>query len=302
MDWNINSITWNPTSLDNGKVQLDVPTPNLTTLTLQAGLDNGSGGQVEIRPNIVLGAFQTWNDATGIDVFGTISGAGGIQKTGSGTLRLIANTNSYSGGTTIADGALEVSNNSAPGTANSIQLDNGTLRFASYSGPSIITVVLDRNLILGVDGGTIQTVRGDVTFHGLISGGGQLRLDPDSSRTSFTQSRYTFGDANTYTGGTVLGAVTVNITGTGQSLGTGGVTVKSDGVLALSAETNLAPGQKVALKTGGVLVLSSAAINPANIIDAERPAESFHSARILGARSIWRRSETGSSFSAPPEP
>ncbi len=292
LDWNIHSITWNATSLDNsGIARINVPALSTTTLTLQAGLNNGSGGQVEVYPNIVLGAFQIWNDTTtpppadtslrsGTFVFGTISGTGGIQKTGSGTLHLVANINSYAGGTTITGGALEVSSGDALGSAASIQIDNGTLRFASYGG-NALAVALAQNLVLGANGGTIQTRRGDVTLNGLISGGGQLRLDPDSSGNFFTQSRYSLARANTYTGGTVLGAVTVDLTGFSQSLGTGGVTVKSDGVLGLSAETNLAPGRKVALEEGGVLVLNNAAINPAHIIDSN-PANTTGGTLSLG--------------------
>ena len=290
LNWNIHSITWNATSLNNSSIaRINVPFQN-TTLTLHAGLSNGSGGQVEIYPNIVLGAFQTWGDTTtsladtslrpGTYIFGTISGVGGMQKTGGGTLRLLANTNSYAGGTVITGGAVEVSSGDALGTAASVQLDNGILRFASYQ-ETAVTVALPQNLVLGANGGTMETRRGDVTLNGLISGAGQLRFEPDSSRSSFTQSRYSLTRANTYTGGTVLGAVTVDLTGFSQSLGTGGVTVKSNGVLGLSAETNLAPGRKVALEAGGVLVLKSAAINPADIIDSN-PANTTGGTLSLG--------------------
>ena len=277
LDWNIRSVTWNATSLDSGRAQINGPGAG-TILTLQAGLTNGSGGRVEIYPDIVLGGLQIWNDTTtptnsffnspGTFISGTVSGAGGIQKTGVGTLRLNSNANTYGGGTVISGGVLEVPSAGAlGGMATALQIDNGTLRFAPFPLTQI-SVALAQNLVLGANGGTIQTRLGDVAFNGAISGAGQLRLDPDPTWGSFTQSRYTWSGTNSYAGGTVLGAVTVNITGASQSLGMGGVTVKSDGVLGLSAETNLAAGQKVALKTGGVLVLNNAAINPANIIDS----------------------------------
>ena len=279
LDWNIHSITWNPTSLDAGRVTLEAASPaTRTTLTLQAGLNNSSGGGVVIFPNIELGAFQTWSDTTtptvsifnspGTYVQGKISGVGGIMKTGSGTLWINSLTNNYSGGTVIAGGVLQVRGAEALGSpAAPIQFDGATLRFAPDALMQF-DVALAQNLVLGASGGTIQTRNGDVALNGSISGTGQLRLDPDPTWGSFTQSRYTWSGTNDYAGGTVIGAVTVNITGTNQSLGTGGVTVENDGVLALSAETNIAPGQKVALKTGGVFVLNSAAIDPANIIDA----------------------------------
>ncbi|MDR3401729.1 MAG: autotransporter-associated beta strand repeat-containing protein [Chthoniobacter sp.] len=284
LNWNVNSITWNATSLDSGAAEIY---SSSTTLTLQAGLNNNSGGQINVYPNIVLPAFQAWNDTTtqtsatggpGTVIYGAISGPGGIEKTGTGTLLLNSTANSFSGGLTITAGVVQGADGGALGTSTgSVQLNGGILRFV----PSSSTVTVNQNIVLNSGASSIQSRFGNVTFNGSISGSAALQLVPDSSIGSFRQSDYTWSGTNTYSGGTVLGAVSVSITGTSQSLGTGGVTVQDGGVLSLSAETNLAPGQKVALQTGGVVVLNNAAINPAHVIDSN-PANTTGGTLSLG--------------------
>ncbi|MGB8166778.1 MAG: autotransporter-associated beta strand repeat-containing protein, partial [Chthoniobacteraceae bacterium] len=277
-NWNIRSLTWNSTALDNGKAYINAPsTP--TVLTLQSGLSNASGGSVQIYPDVVLAAVQTWNDTNTVDsvfpdafgttVYGAISGVGGIQKIGPGTIRLASTSNTFQGGTTITQGILEARDSGSLGAASSVvQINGGTLRLASYP-LTAMDVGLDQPVVLGAAGGTIKTRYGATGFTGGISGSGELRLEADESWGTFLQSRYTVSGTNTYSGGTVLGAVTVNVSGAGQALGTGNVTLKDGAVLALKAESNLAAGKKVALQPGSALVLYSAAINPANVIESD---------------------------------
>lgn len=259
-NWNVNSIYLNSTFLDNGTGYIDTLVSTKTTLTIQGGLTNASGGVVYIYPNIVLGATQTWTDNgvpfPGPDtyVYGTVSGTGGLIKAGAGTLRLNSQSNTYSGGTSVNGGVLEVSSAGSLGSGP-VDISNATLRTGG---------TLTQNLTL--DPG-VATIQGSVTFASTISGSGQLNLQYNNS-VSFTQNRYTMSLANSYSGGTIVGAVTLNVIGTSQSLGTGGVTLQSGAVLCLSAESNLAPGQKVAMQLGSVLVMNNSSINPANIIDS----------------------------------
>lgn len=106
-----------------------------------------------------------------------------------------------------------------------------------------------------------------MNLNGTISGTGQLRLERDSAN-SWPASRFTLSGTNSHSGGTVLGAVTVNIAGTGQAFGTGEVSLQDGAVLRLNAETNLAPGRKVRMTPGSVFVLNSAGIDPAAVIDS----------------------------------
>jgi len=54
INWNVHSITWNSTSLDQGQTYINVPTPTQTVLTLQAGFSNVSGGIAHIYPDVAI--------------------------------------------------------------------------------------------------------------------------------------------------------------------------------------------------------------------------------------------------------
>lgn len=120
-----------------------------------------------------------------------ISGSGDVQQTGSGTIKLTAD-NTYSGGTTISSGTLQVGDGGTSGSLGSGNVtNNGTLAF---NRSDAITVA---NLITG--SGNLQQL-----------GSNTLTLTAD----------------NTYTGTTTIssnGTVQVGNGGTSGSLGTGAV-------------------------------------------------------------------------------
>ncbi len=78
--------------------------------------------------------FQPGTNRT-VKVSGVISGAGGVVKTQAGTL-VLSGANTYSGGTTLSNGTLEVTNVSGLGT-EAVQIDSGaTLKWAVPSTAS----------------------------------------------------------------------------------------------------------------------------------------------------------------------
>ena len=110
-------------------------------------------------------------------VASNIAGTGGITKAGAGTLTLSAD-NSYSGGTTIAAGTLQLGNGGSSGSILGNVADNGTLAFD----------------------------RGDtVTFPGVISGTGGL-AQIGLGTTILTAD-------STYSGGTTISAGTLAVNG-----------------------------------------------------------------------------------------
>ena len=269
LDWNVRSISWSATAADqNGLAFIEEPGVTNRVLTLQQGITNATA-RLTIYPDLVLGAFQTWQDngTTGLDrgivVSGVVSGGGGIQKTGSGKVSLSALTNTYSGGTRVNAGVLEVTAGNSLGTG-SVELDGGTLRFARFGGVSFTTAL--GALSVGAGGGTIEVQSATLMLSGPISGAGALRLAKDPSAISYYPNRFVMSGENSHAGGTTIDAVTVNVPGTARSLGTGGVTLQAGAVLGLNAEANLGTGSRVMLAPQTVLVLNDAAIDPRNVV------------------------------------
>ena len=117
-----------------------------------SGRNSGSGvfdlsypGGVEFAGNISLVANASIAVFGVTDIIsGPISGPGQLEKLGSGTLALVNSTNTYSGGTLITSGTLQLGTNGvtgwlAPQPAGVALIDNGTLSFSradtnSYNG------------------------------------------------------------------------------------------------------------------------------------------------------------------------
>jgi fibronectin-binding autotransporter adhesin len=137
-------------------------------LQIGAGGASGSIGSGSINDNGVLDFNRTGT----LTVSGAISGGGTVTNDGSGTV-ILANNNSYTGGTTVNAGTLQVGNGGSTGqiNANGTITNNSTLVFNS-TGTFFLSAAIN---------GTGQVIK---------QGSGLLKL---------------LG-ANTYTGGTTVAA------------------------------------------------------------------------------------------------
>ena len=182
--------------------------------------------------NSSTGTFNTNGNA--VTLSGVVSGSGVLVKNGSGTLSL-RGTNTYSGGTVINGGVINIVSDSNLGDpSGGIAMDNGTLQVSA-------DVSSNRNVILNSGGGSFDTNGSSLALNGILSGVGTL--------TKLGGGPLTLRGTNTYTGGTVINDGMVNIV-SDANLGdsTGSVTFNGG---MLQAGATLATSRNLTVLNGG---------------------------------------------------
>lgn len=171
----------------------------LTAAGMTAGSIEGAGNYFLGSKQLTVGGNNASTTVSGVVADGGASGGtgGSLVKTGTGTLTLTG-SNSYTGGTTIAAGTLQVGNGGTTGSLAGNVVNNGVLTIS----------------------------RSDtLTLPGDISGSGSLR-QIGSGTTILTGS-------SSYTGGTAITAGTLQI-GNGGTTGSIVGSVVNDAVLAFN--------------------------------------------------------------------
>ncbi|MEZ0255746.1 MAG: autotransporter-associated beta strand repeat-containing protein [Chthoniobacter sp.] len=168
------------------------------TNILQIG-NGGAGGSIAGAISVGTGSsliFNTTNPA--LVVAGNITGNGALQQNNSSGVTILTGTGTYSGGTTITAGTLQIGNGGTAGSITGNVNDNGALVFNrsdSYGFAGNIT-----------GGGTLKvTGGGTLTATGSMGAGGGTTIDP----TNILQI------GNGGAGGSIAGAISI---GTGGSL------------------------------------------------------------------------------------
>ncbi|KLD64106.1 hypothetical protein Y882_08475 [Dyella japonica DSM 16301] len=151
-----------------------------------------------------------------------LTNAGGLNKTGAGTL-VLTGANTFTGGTTISGGALSVSSDAnLGGAAGGLAFNGGTL--LTTTGISSARPV---NLI---GNGTIDNGGNADTFSGVFSGAGSL--------TSLGAGTLVLAGDSTYTGGTTISAGTLQL-GNGGTTGSIVGNVTDNAALVVNRSGNL---------------------------------------------------------------
>lgn len=213
------------TNIDEGTLALTggLALSDVTTVTI------ASGAALQLNDSETIGAFQgggnidlgsntlTAGGTNASTTFsGIISGLGGLNINGTGTLTL-SGANTYQGGTTLTGGAIRVENDSALGTGD-LTASGATLDYAG--GVTIANgIVLLSDIDLNVDlGAAIQA--------GAISGG--FGIDKTGTGT------LTLSGVNTYTGATTISAGELILEGGLAIADVSAVTVASGAQLTLN--------------------------------------------------------------------
>ena len=217
------------------------------TLSLGANTEVGSisgagvtGGTITLGANTLTFGGNNQNTTYA----GTITGTGGITKTGAGTTTLSSASSSFSGAANLNGGlvnisALAATGNSALGANTTINFAGGGIQFGAAFDPSV------RTLTFGAGGAVFDTNGFNVPVANPVGNSGTGALIKTGDGTLLLNA------VNTYSGGTQINRGTVSLLpgATSSALGSGAVTVNAGGALKLAR-----PSQ---IPAGGVSLVSS---------------------------------------------
>ena len=192
-----------------------------------------NGGTLQINSSIVLSKATTLNAGGGtIDTNGfslgfgaTIGGPGGLTKTGAGTLRFAAPM-TYSGGTTVNAGVLQLLSGSSLNAAGALTVNGGTFDLSQLDGPLTVGTLSGTGgtIALGTNptASTLTTnSSANTTLASVITGDGGL-IKQGSGILALS-------GASTYTGGTTVSGGLINFTAA-NNFGTGAITLAGGGL------------------------------------------------------------------------
>lgn len=195
--------------------------------TLELG-NGGTSGSILGDGDVTNNGILAFNRADVVTFDGAISGTGGVHQIGSGKTILTAD-NTYTGGTTIADGTLELGDGGTTGSLLGDVTNNGTLAFnrtdvVTFDGAITGTGGIDQigmgTTILTGDSsaltGSSQVKKGILAVNGIL--GGSMAV-----RGGRLQGIGQVGETTNFAGGTIAPGDSIGmLTVAGDYVGSGG--------------------------------------------------------------------------------
>ena len=226
---------------------------NGTTLQATANFATNAARGITLAGG--AGALNTIDTmANVLTVNGVVGGAGTLIKNGAGTLVLGNAGNTYTGGTDIAGGILQVSADGDLGAANgAVNIRNGTTLQATAN----FATNAARGITLAGGAGalnTIDTMANVLTVNGVVGGAGTLIKNGAGTLV--------LGDGNTYTGGTDIAGGILQVSADGDlGAANGAVNIRNGTVLQATANfaTNAARGITLAGGAGALNTIDTMA-------------------------------------------
>lgn len=200
-----NSTYLGATTLNGGQIQIGkhnaLPTSSAVAIAAGATLNLADYNQriasltgpglVTLKAGMLSLGYNNSSSA----FTGLITGSGGLIKGGTGTLTL-SGLNTFSGPVTIENGTVSIITDGNLGNGNSLTFGTAAAPLTKGILQNTAATSLNRSIFLNQGGGSFDTVGGNLTITGTISGPGLL--------TKSRGNLLIFSGLNDYTGGTTI--------------------------------------------------------------------------------------------------
>jgi MYXO-CTERM domain-containing protein len=234
---------------------------------------NSSATAASWSGGATLAAATAISNTGDITLSGSISGSSSLTKSGAATL-ILSGSNSYTGATTISNGALVLGNTNALSGSTLNYSSAGVLSFGSLTGANLGGLQGSTNLVLTNASGTAValTVGGNsnnTTYSGILSGAGSLTKS-GAGTLLLSSSSNSYGGVTTISGG-ALQVTDLTDAGMVSPIGTNGTITLTNGgnfdYVGTNSGASMNRAFSLAGGDGGIGVSSSSvAVTLSNVI------------------------------------
>ena len=228
-------------TFNNATASYTLGTAGSSNLTLNNGASSAivfvTAGSHTIAENVALASDVSFSaDAgTALTVKGVISGAKSLTKFGAGTLILTA-ANTYSTGTTITGGTLQLGDGTLNGSIAGNVTDNGNFAFNNAGAQTFTGIISGTGSVTKSSNGTLTLTGANTSTGGLTISAGTVDIGGNTTTGDFLGTIVNNSTLRYSRTGSVTFSATVN--GTGNTIISGGISAAAGTTLAATASIN----------------------------------------------------------------